>query len=68
MPEYAIAGSYAKFMAWRKEEPEGRRHVTYLTPQRALGRTEKGVLHRIGTWEESVALEAALSLEKVGGA
>ena len=67
MPEYAIAGSYAEFMAWRNEDREVRKNVVYLTLERTLGRTEKGVLYRIGAWKDSPALEAALALEEVGG-
>ncbi len=63
MAEYAIAGSYLEFMEWRKTDLDARRGVVYLTPERAELRTERGRLHRIGSWERSPALEAALRLE-----
>lgn len=62
MPEYAIAGTYTEFMRWRAEKPKERAHVIYLVPERLEGR-EPGILHRIGTWENSPVLERALELE-----
>jgi hypothetical protein len=61
--QYAIAGTYREFMAWRREDLEGRGGVIYLTAERAAQHTEPGVFHRIGTWQESPALEAAERLE-----
>lgn len=63
MAEYAVAGSYLEFMEWRQADLEARRHVVYLTPERATAHTEPGTLHRIGSWQRSPALEAALRLE-----
>jgi hypothetical protein len=40
-----------------------RRHVVYLTPERAAQHTEPGTLHRVGKWKHSPALEAAQRLE-----
>ena len=64
MREYVIAGSYTEFMRWRKEDLEARKHVVYLTAERAEGFTERGVLHRVGSWRDSAALEGALRLEE----
>ena len=65
MREYAIAGSYYEFMTWVKEDKKHRSGVIFLnTPERCQGR-EPGVLHRIGNWQESAALEAAEGLERV---
>ena len=63
MREYAIAGSYLEFIRWVRENRRERSGVIFLnTPERCEGR-EPGVLHRIGNWQESAALEAALKLE-----
>ena len=63
MREYAIAGTYLEFMRWVRENRKERSAVIFLnTPERCEGR-EPGVLHRIGNWQESPALEAALKLE-----
>ena len=62
-PQYAIAGTYAEFLAWCNEDPKTRRRVTLLDmPERAKGRAP-GVLHRIGTWQTSPARDAAERLE-----
>jgi len=61
--EYAVAGSYMEFMRWRKDDLEARKHIIYLTAERVPHYTEPGVLHRIGDWEESPAIPAALALE-----
>ena len=62
-PEYAIAGTYAEFVAWCNEEPRTRRRVTLLDmPERARGKPP-GVLHRLPGWETSAAREAAERLE-----
>ena len=63
-PEYAITGSYVEFMNWRKEDPVGRANVIYLTAERAAQHTMPGLLHLVGTWEESPALADALQLEE----
>ena len=66
-PEYAVAGSYREFMVWAREE-KSRGSVSYLTKERAAELVDqgaaKGVLHRIGKWEESPALDDALRLEE----
>lgn len=64
-PEYAVAGSYSEFMAWRREDLEARQRVIYLTPERARASREKGVVHRIGSWMSSPALEAAERLDEL---
>ena len=61
--EYAVAGSYMEFMAWRKDDLEARKRVIYLTAERAAEHRTLGTLHRIGTWQDSPALEAAKRLE-----
>ena len=63
MREYAIAGSYYEFMTWVREDKKNRSGVIFLnTPERCQGR-EPGVLHRVGSWEQSPAFPAALKLE-----
>ena len=64
--EYAIAGNYREFMAWRKKKLGERRSVIYLTADQAGQYSEKGVLHRVGNWEQSPALEIGLALEAKG--
>jgi hypothetical protein len=65
-PEYAIAGTYREFMEWQRRHAQT--DVRFLTKERAemyLARGARpGVLHRIGNWQTSPALDAALSLEE----
>ena len=62
-PEPPIAGSWLEFRRWLWEDPQARKHVDYLTPDRAKKLMKrgapKGKLHRIGTWETSPARAAA---------
>ena len=73
-PHYAIAGDWLTFRRWLMEDPQGRKDVDYLTPDRAkkLVRREapKGTLLRLPGWETSPAREFAEQLEflpEVGG-
>lgn len=63
-PEYAIAGSYADFLHFRRTLP---RYVAYLTRERAEQLLAKGAakgrLHRLPGWETSEARAAAEQLE-----
>lgn len=61
--EYAIAGEYQVFWAWRQEDPVKRMGVQYLSgPERCVG--DKGKLHRLEGWESSQALPEALAMER----
>jgi hypothetical protein len=50
--EYAIAGTYREYLAWRSEDPKGRARVTFLnTAERAeqfAASARKGTVHRVG--------------------
>jgi hypothetical protein len=63
-PEYAIAGSYADYMVWKRTHPSS---VSYLTRERARIMIDRGaargVLHRLSGWESSPARELAERLE-----
>jgi hypothetical protein len=63
-PEYAIAGSYADYMVWKRTHPSS---VSYLTLERAeqlVARgAQRGVLHRLTGWESSPARDLAEQLE-----
>ena len=65
-PQYAIAGTWLEFNAWKKQHPE-LGHVSLLTKERAeimlAQGAAKGVLHRAPGWETSEAREAAERLE-----
>lgn len=65
--QYAIGGSYADFIQWRKADLKARRYVSYLTRERAqilieLG-ARRGMLHRLPGWETSPARDLAERLE-----
>ena len=66
-PHYAIAGSWLEFRRWLWEDPEGRKHVDYLTSDRAKRLVRrgapKGTLLRLPGWETSPARKAAERLE-----
>ncbi len=61
--EYAITGSYEAFMQWRQADLSARRHVSYLTRERAeqlvAASAPRGTLHRLPGWETSEARELA---------
>jgi hypothetical protein len=66
--EYAIAGTYEAFMHWRQADLPARRHVSYLTRERAeqlvAAGAPRGTLHRLDGWEGSPAREGAEWLDE----
>lgn len=66
-PTYAIAASWLEFRRWLWQDPQGRKHVDYLSSDRAkklLRRgAPKGTLLRLEGWETSPARKLAEQLE-----